>query len=128
MKMLVCGSRYEPHWTGRAIVKKQMSLHSNFRHEEEVTVIHGAAPGVDTLAGEYAEGSWGWTVRAYPAKWDEHGKKAGPLRNQQMLDEEPGIDLVLAFPDDQSRGTWDMVERAVKARIPVRVYPITVER
>jgi len=31
---------------------------------------------------------------------------------------------VLAFPAPDSRGTWDMVERAVKARIPVRIYPL----
>ena len=49
-------------------------------------------------------------------EWDELGKKAGPLRNQRMLDEgKPN--LVVAFPG--GGGTKDMVRRAVKARVPI---------
>src|SRR5262249_16770583 len=45
-------------------------------------------------------------------EWDELGKKAGPLRNQRMLDEGKP-DLVVAFPG--GGGTKDMVRRAVQA-------------
>ena len=51
-----------------------------------------------------------------PGEWDEIGKKAGPLRNQRMLDEGKP-DLVVAFPG--SGGTKDMVRRAVKAGVSV---------
>lgn len=37
-----------------------------------------------------------------------------------MLDEQSPT-LVLAFPLEDSRGTWDMVRRAEAARVPVRV-------
>ena len=49
-------------------------------------------------------------------EWDELGKKAGPLRNQRML-EEGKPELVVAFPG--GGGTKDMVRRAVKAGVSV---------
>jgi len=51
----------------------------------------------------------------YPADWDKHGKAAGPIRNQEMLDQHP--DFVLAFPG--GNGTADMVARARRAGVPV---------
>jgi hypothetical protein len=38
-------------------------------------------------------------------EWDELGKKAGPLRNQRMLDEGKP-DLVVAFPGGGGTKTW----------------------
>jgi len=50
------------------------------------------------------------------ANWAELGRKAGPIRNQQMLDEgKPN--LVVAFPG--GRGTADIVRRARAAGIEV---------
>jgi hypothetical protein len=113
--------------TARVILTAFYSNH--LLDETGHVLVHGAAPGVDTFIASEAKG-WGWDVRPYPADWQTFGKKAGPLRNQQMLDSEHNIfdgeviELVLAFPAPDSRGTWDMVERAVEARIPVRVYPL----
>lgn len=50
-----------------------------------------------------------------PADWSQ-GRKAGPLRNQAMIDR-GGATLVVAFPG--GRGTADMVRRAEAAGIPV---------
>lgn len=64
----------------------------------------------------------GLTIEAYGADWDTHGKAAGPIRNQRMLDEgQP--EIVFAFTDDlaASRGTADMVRRARAADLPVYV-------
>jgi hypothetical protein len=44
------------------------------------------------------------------------GRKAGPIRNQRMLDEH-APDLVVAFPG--GRGTADMVRRARKSGVEV---------
>ena len=54
-------------------------------------------------------------VVVFEADWDTHGKAAGPIRNQKMVDEEP--DLCLAFHG--GRGTEDCVRRAQKAGIEV---------
>jgi hypothetical protein len=71
-------------------------------------IIHGAAPGADTLASEWAATN-GIPDRGFPAETDRYGKTAVPLRNQRMLDE-GRPDLVIAFiGGDETR---DMVERA----------------
>ena len=61
-------------------------------------------------------------VRAFPAKWNEHGKAAGPIRNQQMLTEGKP-DLVIAFNDylPNSKGTLDMVTRARRAGVAIEI-------
>lgn len=54
--------------------------------------------------------------REFRAAWNRWGNAAGPIRNQQMIDEgEP--DLVVAFPG--SSGTLDMIKRSQKAGIEV---------
>jgi len=51
----------------------------------------------------------GLPVEVYPADWDRHGKKAGFLRNEAMLDLE-GVRAVLAFrASGRSSGTDHMV-------------------
>ena len=80
-----------------------------FRSTRGVTIIiSGCARGADTLGIEWAEAR-GIEVGRFPADWDTHGRAAGPIRNQRMLDEGKP-DLVVAFPG--GRGTADMVRRA----------------
>ena len=45
-----------------------------------------------------------------------YGKAAGPIRNQQMLDEGKP-DVVIAFPG--ASGTADMINRAGLTNVPV---------
>lgn len=78
-------------------------------------VIHGAARGADTEAAWLARGR-GLAVEAFPADWRKHGRAAGPLRNQRMLDEGKP-DLVIAFSG--GKGTADMVRRAEAAGVKV---------
>ena len=80
-------------------------------------VIHGGARGADSLVGRWAS-SHKIEIVVYPALWKIHGKSAGPIRNQQMLDSE-NITTAVAFPG--GRGTADMVKRLTKANIPVQI-------
>lgn len=82
-------------------------------------VIEGAASGADHHAHNWAINR-GRLNETYAANWRLHGKGAGPLRNQRMIDEGKP-DLVVAFPG--GRGTADMVRRAKAAGIPVREVP-----
>lgn len=116
MKVLVCGSR---KLAGYDAVHTVLANLLEDRGFEVFTVIHGAAQGADTLAG-IADHNLGLEVVSVPAEWEKYGKKAGPIRNQKMLDMKPG--LVLAFPLPDSVGTFDMVNRARKAGVEVRVY------
>jgi hypothetical protein len=78
-------------------------------------VIHGAQRGADTM-GEHFVRRHGLTVRRFRADWRHHGKAAGPIRNQQMIDDGKPK-LVIAFPG--GNGTADMVAKARKAGIDV---------
>jgi hypothetical protein len=75
----------------------------------------GMARGADSLAYHYA-GSHGVPVEKFPADWKRYGKRAGMLRNMQMLTEGKP-DLVIAFPG--GTGTAMMCTIAVKAGVQV---------
>lgn len=82
------------------------------------TVAHGAAKGADSLARDWA-GTFGFPQRAFPVteeEWRTIGPRAGPLRNQRMLDEEKPTAAV-GFPG--GRGTADMARRLEAAGVPI---------
>ena len=111
MVILVCGGRT---YNNKDKVNEVLS---SIHKETPISVlIHGAAKGADTLAGYWAREN-GIKEKQYPALWNTHGKAAGIIRNQKMLDDNK-VDLVIAFPG--GKGTADMVERAKKANIEVR--------
>lgn len=97
MRVLVCGGRDYKDWG-----KVQETLDGLMATEGISEVISGCAKGADTMALDWALLNKVESDK-YPAKWGLYGrKKAGPMRNQQMLDEgQP--DLVVAFPGDQAR-------------------------
>jgi len=80
-------------------------------------IIHGGARGADSCGARYA-GINNIPVREFPADWDKYGKRAGPIRNAQML-REGAPDFAVAFPG--GKGTKDMIERCRKANIFVRI-------
>lgn len=110
-KILVCGSRF---W------KKRRPIELALMKAKPDLVIHGESRGADKIAGDIAH-AMGIVVCGVPADWKKFGKKAGPIRNQFMLDLNP--DEVIAFHSDieNSKGTKDMVERARKKNIPVKI-------
>ena len=82
---------------------------------KEVTIISGHARGADKLGEQFAKAN-NCELLIFPADWDKFGKGAGPIRNQQMIDEGKP-DLVVAFKG--GKGTADMVRRTKKHNIKV---------
>lgn len=114
MKVLVCGGRGFSDES--AIVNHLFGLDD----EDPITaIIHGGASGADTIAGHTAE-LLKVPCTVYRAAWKKHGKAAGPIRNQRMLDEGKP-DLVVAYAG--GRGTADMVRRAKAAGVKVIEVP-----
>lgn len=89
-------------------------MHALRQMPADAVLVHGAATGADSLCAEWWE-MQDRSTEAHPADWDAHGKAAGPLRNQEMVDS--GLDLLLVFPG--GRGTADMRQRAVSAGIRI---------
>jgi hypothetical protein len=121
VRLLVCGGR---DYDDRDHIWNTLCDIDAKRGPIEV-VIHGAATGADSEAMIWAqtERTNGRIIKHAPfvADWYTHGKAAGPIRNQRMIDEGKP-DLVVAFPG--GRGTADMVSRAKTSNIEVfEVHP-----
>lgn len=84
--------------------------------DRSATLVHGNARGVDEMCRRWWYGHNGRNIEAHPADWLKHGKAAGPIRNQEMIDS--GLDFLIAFPG--GKGTADMTKRAQKAGVPIR--------
>lgn len=78
-------------------------------------IIEGGAKGADTAARIWASLS-DVPSRCFPADWKSLGRRAGPIRNAQML-AEGRPDLVVAFPG--GAGTEGMINLARNAGISV---------
>lgn len=107
-RVLVCG--------GRDYVDAKRVAHvlgCYHRYSPITCLIEGGARGADNLAYTWAQ-LHGIQTETYEADWKTHGRKAGPLRNQRMIDEGKP-DLVIAFGG--GRGTADMLRRAQAAGI-----------
>jgi len=109
MRILVCGGR---NFKDRNLLYKALLP---YRDEEDITIIHGNASGADTLGRIWAEAFF-HKIEPYPADWNKYGKRAGYIRNVQMLNEGKP-DLVVAFPG--GKGTQMMINLAEAAGVPV---------
>jgi hypothetical protein len=122
MRVLVCGGR---DYADRANVFSTLDRIACVCDEmpmpdADFVLIHGGATGADAIAHDWAVCSWVETQK-FAADWITHGKAAGPIRNQRMLDEGKP-DLVVAFSG--GRGTADMVRRAKAAGVKVFEVPV----
>ncbi len=76
MRLLVCGSR---NWAG-GLEPIARELRRLLGHDGSPgVVIHGAAFGVDKIAGGYALHEMGATIEPYPALWNEDDGGWGDL-------------------------------------------------
>lgn len=115
MRLLVFGSR---HWTDEEAIAREIDS----RLLDLECVICGMARGADLIGYKIAKDR-GIPVEEYPADWNHYGRAAGPIRNQQMLDEGKPTEAV-GFHEDiaQSKGTKDMVKRLKKFGISHEVF------
>jgi hypothetical protein len=115
LRILVCGGR---RYDDPTLIRRVLEEYETEFDFDPPTIVHGAAPGADYLAAREAK-ALGYPIEGHPANWENLGKRAGPIRNQGMIDS--GVDLVIAFGGGQ--GTADCVARARRRGIPVRVEP-----
>lgn len=114
MKLIIAGSRtakYHQVLNGIKLARKIWNI---------TAIISGCARGADLWGEVYAQDKKILLIRM-PAEWDEYGKYAGPIRNREMAKEG---DVLLAIWDGASKGTHNMIQEAIKAGIPVIVYPM----
>lgn len=86
------------------------------------TVVCGMCRGVDLLGRRWAQ-ERGVHVDEYHARWDAHGRSAGPRRNREMA---RNADALILIWDGASRGSASMLRMARAAGL--RIYETVVRR
>lgn len=85
--------------------------------ERDTVIISGGARGVDDVAVSEAR-RLGMPYEVYLADWGRHGRRAGAMRNYEMVRK---CDQVVAFWDGESRGTKITIDEARAAGKPCKV-------
>lgn len=131
MRILVTGSR---DWTDRAPVAQAIldaigqyaphlivpDTHGPRLEWSKVTVVHGGARGLDTIAGRIAK-AWTMPTEIHRAR-DFPSPRA---RNQHMVDR--GADVCCAFASTWASGTGMCARMARRAGIPTIDYGVPTE-
>jgi hypothetical protein len=110
MKLAIIGGRDFDDYERLCVVMK------NVKSPIEA-IVSGHAKGADTLAERWAD-DHGVEKEIYLPDWDGLGKRAGFVRNQQIID---AADAVLAFWDQKSKGTAHSIGLAKKAGKPLKI-------
>jgi hypothetical protein len=129
-RLLITGSR---NWTShKRIMIAVTNQWVKWDKPKDALLISGNCP---TGADRIAENVWdelGLTIEFHPANWKRHGKQAGFIRNQEMVD--LGADFCLAFICEcvspsctipythPSHGASHTVAAAERAGIQTRIY------
>jgi hypothetical protein len=124
--VLVTGSRE------MASEEEWLAIQERLHNEAPTLVIHGGASGADYIAKRFCQDGNADELEV-PACWKALGKKAGPIRNQAMVDIAAAlvraghVATVLAFPRGSSIGTRDCIRRAEAAGLTVRVHELAIQ-
>ncbi len=111
MRVIVTGSRA---WRDYETIRDRLA-----KLPPNSTVVHGAATGADAMAHAAAL-ALGHTPEPHFPDYDKYEVSKAPLRrNEAMVI--LGADLLVAFPTDNSRGTWHCKDVAEDAKIPTEV-------
>jgi hypothetical protein len=116
-RLLITGSQF---WRRRDVIDRALMRAIDELATNDVVIISGACPtGADAMCEEWAERNR-WPVERHPADWELLGKRAGMMRNGEMV--KAGADLCVGFIRNRSPGATTTVLLAVRAGIAVRTY------
>lgn len=128
VRVIIAGSRSIDDYALTDAAMAQMAAGGPNRGRYEI--VAGGADGVDQHAKKWAERYECEFTEFDPSRpdntrtdysWEKHGKKAGPLRNQEMAEY---ADMLVAVWDGESSGTRDMIDRALDEGLEVYVSVI----
>lgn len=120
MRIIVAGSRtFDDYPLLKRTMDKILAHVKRSKIDTSIKIISGGAKGADRLGEQWAYENM-ISYEIFRADWGKHGKAAGPIRNQEMIDEGKA-DALVALWDGRSPGTKDMVKRARKAGLKVKI-------
>jgi len=116
-RFFVTGSR--DLFIKKEIKEVMAKIYAGGINPKKLVLVVGDAKGVDETATKLWQQA-GLRVEIFKAKWDELGKKAGMIRNIEML--ESGVDFGYGFCKNNSKGTTGMLKEAQSRSIPFERY------
>jgi len=132
MQLVISGSRYlnDYELLNKTLLRvtfrwdwKKLKLHLGDNKGDKVKQTAGA----DALAARWCS-QWYIPYCRYRADWTL-GKKAGPLRNREMLDGAGPGARVLCFHDGRTDGcgTWDMIQEAKRRGLDLKIIKVKID-
>lgn len=121
MKLIIAGSRGVDDYEALRFAMVDSRLWK--QHRQSIEVVCGMARGADALGLLFAERN-NLKVHKFPADWDNHGKRAGYLRNAEMA---AFADACLILWDGQSKGSAHMRDIAIKRGLDTYFYKYTAK-
>ena len=121
VRIIFCGDR---EWGDYSTIAATMLSASDYLVEKgaKLFIIEGKCRGADLIAEHTAKLN-GVPYQGFPAEWKRLGKRAGPIRNEQMI-VEGRADGCIAFHDNifLSKGTKNMIDTAARYQVPFVLY------
>jgi hypothetical protein len=112
-RVVVCGSRdFDDYNFAESCLNWILAKKRNEGYE--IVVVSGCAKGADKIGERYAY-KQGFKVDTHPADWEKYGKRAGYIRNIEMID---SCDGVVAFWNGESKGTKHSIDYANEKNVP----------
>lgn len=117
-RFLITGSRdWDDEESIHNALENLLMLHAD--DEGLPVLVSGSCPtGADRIAETYWD-MLGLPVERHPADWEKNGKRAGFVRNLEMV--QRGADVCLAFIKNDSKGASMTAKLAREAGIPTKV-------
>lgn len=122
--ILVTGSR---DWPSPTLIKCFLDEFTiMIGQREDITLINGGAKGVDVMSADHwRQHGYGNVITVYP-DWNLHGRKAGILRNIDMLNMDPTY--VIAFIYNHSAGATHTYNEAMRRGMKAYAFRLDTQR
>lgn len=125
-KIIINGSRDFNNYTYLRLMLKEYIM-TNQINPELIEIISGGAKGADTLAIKFAK-EYNLNYKVMNADWNKYGKRAGIIRNAEMLtyaiSNPDDIAILISFWNGTSKGTKHMIDISNDKGIIVKVMEV----
>jgi len=118
MKILITGSRNIAETEDQLLVLEQLIAEVG----KPSLLLHGGAKGADSLAHQLIQ-KHNWEEQIILPDYEQYHRKQAPLKRNTLLVQQAEVVIAL-YGKDRFRkgGTWDTVQKAIKARKLVLEY------
>lgn len=114
-KVIIAGGR---DFNDYELLKEKCDYYLGFIDPgSEIVIVSGGARGADYLGERYAKEK-GYKIELHKANWDKYGKRAGFIRNSEMV---AIASAAICFWDGESKGTNHTINLCKGKGIPCKV-------